>query len=129
MADFNEKFNDFNNTKDTSAEYDPQDIQSNKAMAILAYISWLVLIPLFAAKGSKFARFHCNQGLILAIVEVASGIGLGILSMIPFVGWLFTITECLVEGVCIFFAVLGIINASKGKAKELPIIGSIRILK
>ena len=56
MADINEKLNELNNTADTTNEFDPQDIQNNKAMAILAYLSWLVLIPLFAAKDSKFAR-------------------------------------------------------------------------
>jgi len=39
-------------------------------MAILAYLTWLVLIPLFAAKESKFARFHCNQGIVLAVAEI-----------------------------------------------------------
>lgn len=47
------------------------DAQQNKAMGILAYLSWLVLVPLLAAKNSPFARFHANQGLALAIVEIA----------------------------------------------------------
>ena len=33
-------------------------------MAILAYFGILVLIPILAAKDSKFARFHANQGLL-----------------------------------------------------------------
>ena len=37
---------DINNTPDTTAEYDPKDIADNKVMAVLAYLSWLVLIPL-----------------------------------------------------------------------------------
>ena len=44
---------------------DPQDVQANKVMAILAYFGLLVFVPLFAAKESRFARFHTNQGLIL----------------------------------------------------------------
>ena len=39
------------------------DVQNNKVMAVLAYIGLLVLIPIFAAKDSKFARFHSGQGL------------------------------------------------------------------
>ena len=46
------------------------DVQENKVMGILAYLSFLVLIPLFAAKESPFARFHTNQGLVLAIGEI-----------------------------------------------------------
>ena len=46
---------------DYTAEQDPQDVQDNKAMAVLAYIGILVLIPLFAAKKSKFHQdLQCN---------------------------------------------------------------------
>ena len=129
MADLNEKFNEFNNTADTTAEYDPADIEQNKVMAILAYLSWLVLIPIFAAKESKFARFHANQGLVLAIAEIICWVVLGILSGIPFIGWIFGLVETLFSLVCLVFAVIGIVNAANGKAKELPIVGKYRILK
>ena len=42
---------------------DPNDVQSNKVMAILAYFGILFLIPLLAAKESAYARYHTNQGL------------------------------------------------------------------
>ncbi len=125
MADLN----DINNTRDITAEMDPNDIQQNKVMAILAYLSWLVLIPLLAAKESKFARFHCNQGLILAIAEIACWILFGILGIIPFIGIIFRIIGWLADIAFFVFAILGIINAYNGKAKELPIIGKFQILK
>ena len=50
MADRNEKLNALNDTADTTGEFDKQDIEQNKIMALLAYLSWLVLIPLIAAK-------------------------------------------------------------------------------
>ena len=129
MADLNEKFNEFNNTADTTAEYDQNDIEQNKVMAILAYLSWLVLIPIFAAKESKFARFHANQGLVLAIAEIICWVVLGILGNLPLIGWLFGIIEGLFSLVCLIFAVIGIANAANGKAKELPIVGKYKILK
>ena len=129
MADLKEKFNEFNNTADTTADYDPADIQQNKAMGILAYISWLVLVPIFAAKGSKFARFHANQGLVLAIAEIICWVVLGLLGNIPFIGWLFGIIDGLLSLVFVGFAVIGIVNAANGKVKELPIVGKFRILK
>ena len=129
MADLNEKLNALNDTADTTGEFDKQDIEQNKIMALLAYLSWLVLIPLIAAKDSKFARFHCNQGIVLAIAEIIVGIVCGILSIIPYVGWIFTILGSVV-GLCAFIlSILGIINAVNGKAKELPIVGKFRILK
>lgn len=129
MSDLNEKFNEFNNTADTTAEYDQADIEQNKVMAIFAYLSWLVLIPIFAAKESKFARFHANQGLVLAIAEIICWVVLGILGNLPFIGWIFSIVDGLFSLVCLIFAVIGIVNAANGKAKELPIVGKYRILK
>ena len=129
QIDISQKIANLNNTADTTAEFDAQDIQNNKAMAILAYLSWLVLIPLFAAKESKFARFHCNQGIVLAVAEIIAVIVLSILDGLPLIGWIFSIAGSLLGLVCLLFAVLGIINAANGKAKELSIIGKFKILK
>ncbi|MBQ3824333.1 MAG: DUF4870 domain-containing protein [Clostridia bacterium] len=122
MADINNVMN----TPDTTAEYTQEDINNNKIMAVLAYLGILVLIPIFAAKDSKFARFHSNQGLVLLIVGIIASIAGGILALIPYVGWLFSA----VISIGIFvLAILGIVNAVQGKAKELPIIGKFKILK
>ena len=135
-----EKFNEFNNTADTTNEYDPADIENNKLMALLSYIWILVLVPLFAAKDSKFARFHANQGLLLLIAELIVGLAVGIISSIvslvlgliglgviavAAVG----IVGAAVGIVSLIYLVLGIYNCVTGKAKELPFIGKFRILK
>ena len=99
---------------------DPSDISANKVMAILAYIGILVLIPLFAAKESKFARFHTNQGLILFICNVV----IYFISLIPglkAIGWILSVAA-------LVFAIIGIIGAAKGETKELPLIGKYRII-
>lgn len=132
--DFSERLSKLNDTKDSTSSFDASDIKQNKAMAILAYISWLVLIPLFAAKQSKFARYHVNQGLILAIVEVAYWIAeivIGGLCGIISVGFGIVVSSLLGLANIAFVAlmVLGIVNASKGKAKELPFIGKYTIIK
>ena len=111
----------FKNAADETAACDQADISSNKVMAIIAYFGILVLIPLFAAKDSKFARFHTNQALILFITEVIAII----ISKIPVIGFLGTILYCL----CSIFAIIGIVYAAQGKAKELPLIGKYKILK
>ena len=118
--DLSEKFNEFNNTADTTAEYDAQDIEKNKVMAVLAYI--LFFIPLLAAKDSKFARFHTNQGLVLFL----GGIIASVVAVIPVIGWIVALIAGLVITV---LAIIGIINALNGKAKELPVIGKFKILK
>ncbi len=121
-ASLDSKVAALNNTKDYTAQMDPQDIESNKVMGLLAYLFLLVLVPIFAAKDSKFARFHANQGLLILIVELIAIV----LGWIPVIGW---ILSWIVNVACWVFAILGIINVVNGKAKELPLIGSFKILK
>lgn len=128
-----EKLNALNDTADTTAEYDKVDIEQNKGMAVLAYLGILVLIPLFAAKESKFARFHSNQGLLLCIAAIAYSIVYTILSpIIIAISWRLSIIVSLLGLFSLVFlvlAIIGIINAANGKAKELPVIGKYKLLK
>ena len=106
---------------DYTEEIDPEDIKKNKLMAILAYIGILVLIPIICAKDSKFAKFHANQGLVLFIGELICSV----LCTAKLIGWVFGI----LDAVIFVFAIIGIVYVCQGKAKELPIIGNIKILK
>lgn len=129
MADINETLNNLNDTPDTTGEYDPADIEQNKVFAILAYLGILVLVPILGAKESKFARFHANQGLVLVIAAIAIGIVIGILQFIPVLGIIFSIVGWIINIALLVLCIIGIVNACNGKAKELPLIGSIKILK
>ena len=130
---FSAKFASLNNTADTTAEFDANDVTQNKAMAILAYFGPLVLIPIFAAKGSKFARYHSNQGLLLLIACVAWSIVYSIINwVILAISWRLYFLSSIIGIFSIVFivlAVIGIVNAANGKAKELPVIGKYKILK
>lgn len=130
---FEDKIKALNNTADTTNEFDPQDIEKNKFMAILAYFGILVIIPILAAKDSKYARFHSNQGLILCIAAILYSVAYSILSSIILsiswrLYWLVSIISVLGLAFLVWF-VLGIINAAQGKAKELPLIGHFKLLK
>ncbi|MBO4570591.1 MAG: hypothetical protein J5699_01535 [Bacteroidales bacterium] len=115
-----EKIKDAMDTPDTTSEYDEADIKANKIQAILAYCGILLLIPLLAAKDSKFARFHLNQGIMVLILCVIAYIFQR--ARLGFIAWIIDIAA-------LIFAIIGIINAAGGKAKELPLIGKFRILK
>ena len=101
--------------------HDPEDVEKNKVMAILAYI--IFLIPLLAAKESKFAMYHANQGLVLFLTAVVITV---VGSILPIVGFFILTIGSL--GI-LALAILGIINAANGEAKPLPVIGGINILK
>lgn len=128
---FEEKITSLNNTADTTVEFDNQDIQNNKIMAILSYFGILVLVPILAAKESKFARFHANQGLILCICSIAVWLVISIITSVLTwrLYWLISIISLVAWVGILILAIIGIINAANGKAKELPVIGHFKLLK
>lgn len=143
--DFMSKVAGLNNTPDSTAEFDQTDINQNKGISVLAYIGILVLIPLFAAKHSKYAQYHAKQGFTLFLLSIAVGIVNFLLNLIkvsrPIVSvWGYTTyvsaTPWYISLLCfllylpvLVWMILGIVNAATGKAKELPFLGKIKILK
>ena len=123
-----------NNANNSTGDFDAQEISNGKGMAIIAYIGLLALIPFFAEKNNKYVVFHAKQGMNLLIIEVIGTIALSILSGIAWaIFWGFgTILGILNFAFGVFalvLSIMGIVNACNGKAKELPVISSIKIIK
>lgn len=110
---------------DKVVKFDSKDIEDNKAMAILAYI--IFFIPMIAAPNSPFAKFHANQGLVLFLAGLVSYVAMIILGFLT-LGLTFLLMPLLWIGMLVL-AILGIVNAASGEAKELPIIGSMKLYK
>lgn len=105
---------------------DPDDVENNKLMAIIAYFGCLFFVPLLNAKDSAFAKYHANQGLALFVLILALICAdTFILSRIPFINWF---TWIFYVGIVVL-AVQGMLNAAGGKLKPLPLIGGITLLK
>ena len=108
--------------QDAVMQADPADVEKNKTMAILAY--FIFFLPLLTdAKDSPFAKFHANQSLMVFLFIVAVNIVGGI---IPFLGWFIILPVGIIVGIVFWF--MGIMNASGGKMKELPMIGGFHLL-
>lgn len=118
MSPYNE---DPHDTASTASAADPADVNENKWIGVLAYI--LFFLPLLAAKQSRFAMYHANQGLVLLIFSLGANIVLGI---IPIIGWILLPIANLATLVLV---IMGIIQAANGHLKPLPLIGSITIIK
>lgn len=90
----------------------------NTGMAILAYI--IFFIPLLTdAKKDSFVKYHVKQGLVIFIGWVV----VAVLGM--FLPWGFWWLERLLDLGLFILMIMGIIAASKGEQKPLPIIGKI----
>lgn len=126
--------------REETGRFSAGDIQSNRAMAVLSYIGILVLVPIFAAKGSHFARYHANQGLTLFLAEVVWGVFCGLINLLLGTLGIFSLLFWIVSGIVnavlgilslvfLVLAIYGIVNAASGKAKPLPVLGRFTFLR
>ncbi|MCI9151706.1 MAG: zinc-ribbon domain-containing protein [Lachnospiraceae bacterium] len=128
-----EAFDRFNKTEDTSSAYSAQQIADGKVMGILAYIGFLVLVPILAEKQNPFVRYHANQGLVLFLGEILYALLHRVLVRVFLVtifplGVVLNIVLSIASLVFVAYMVIGIVNVCNGKAKELPVIGGIRLI-
>ena len=130
--------------KPNSAEQNTSsnDTQANKpaapttdnetTMGVMCYLALLVLIPIFAAKGNKFIRFHANQGLILLIICIIWWLLLWIIGNLPYFIIFVIMYRIIQYGGLLLIAllsVLGIISVARHEETELPLVGKFRIIK
>jgi uncharacterized membrane protein len=121
--------NELMQSEDLTKNYDIQDINANKPMGILSYIGILVLVPIFTARESRFAMFHAEQGITLCIgAHIIAFLSI-IFGLIPVVGWIFSLLFGLVGLALFVLMIIGIVNAANGQAKQIPVLGKIRLIK
>lgn len=124
-----------NDVKDDSKKFTKKEIEEGKLMALISYIGILALIPYFADKTNKYVKYHALNGMNLFILEliVSASIGLiyGVFAGIN--GWFvfsfIKIPFALVELFFVLISIVGIINVCNEEAKELPLIGKLRLIR
>ena len=115
------------NNLDHTAEFSAKDISDNKVLAMVPYLLGTlgIILALLASKESPYVSFHVRQALKFTVVNTLLGIVTGLL--------FWTIIIPILAGIC--FAVLFVIkiicffSICSGKAKEPPLIGSLKFLK
>ena len=95
-----------------------KEIQEGKIFAVIGYLGILCLVPLLFKKENKFALFHGKQGLVLFLGEVT----LGIISVIPFLGWFVGFLGVLLFGI---LSLIGIIQALTGNYWKMPVVSDL----
>jgi len=122
---------------DHTFRFSKKDRDNRHLMAALSYLNILVLIPILFARRSQYVRYHANQGLVLFLFWSAYTLAtrLFVLFLDLLFGGIYAAIPATLSSIfsfvsIIFFilAILGISNAVKGRAKDLPVIGRIRFL-
>lgn len=93
-----------------------KDIEDNKVLAAIGYISILCILPLVLKPKSEFCKFHGKQGLILVIAGFINMI----IGIIPVLGWIVSFIGAIA---IILLSLLGIYKAINGEYWEMPYIG------
>lgn len=103
-------------SKTTFSEEEKSDIEKNRKMAAISYLSILCLIPLLFRTKSKFVQFHARQGLILLFIEIV----LPFFNLIPFFGQIIWVCGLILLLVLSF---MGFKNAWQRRLWEMPYLG------
>ncbi len=127
---------------DHTAEFDAQDISDNKVVAMLIYLGGYIgiFVALLLANTSKYVSFHVRQALKLEVASLlfglvagVAGIVVGIIALIPILGWIIAFVYGLVVlAIPVAFFVIKImcfIQICKGKAKEPALISKLTFMK
>lgn len=121
---YNAMGNDYTN------QFDTQDVADNKVISVLAYIPLLFWLPLVTGTKSRFGRFHANQGLILLLLYLVFVVANAIIGLIfgwiPIVGGIISgLVSLVLWALELALMIYGMVNTGNGRAKQLPIVGSL----
>lgn len=125
--------------KDHTSKFHLKDIKSNRGNAVIACTGMLFFIPLVAAPESRFGKYWANQGLLVLFVEIAAAVAgaavgglLWLAGLIPYVGIIFRVLRVFV-GIAVwcviaFYIIYAVYYAARGRARDIPFIGYMRII-
>lgn len=97
-----------------------------KTTSWVSYITFIGWIVAYCSGDKEGAKFHLNQSLVIILGEICVWVASIILAFIPILGWL---TIFAANTYLFVMWIMGLINAINQEEKELPLIGTIKILK
>ena len=89
-------------------------MMSKTATSVVAYMTWIGFLISICIGDKENSKFFLNQALVFHLFRLAC--------IIPVLGWLWAIYML----ICFIF---GVIWAAQQEENELPLIGTIRVLK
>lgn len=135
-----EKNNFFENLQDDTSQFSGEEVEDGKVMGVISYL--IPFIPYFIEKNNKFVKYHAKQGMNLMMVyimyiflqiatsfiRVRRTIYYGRVEYWITPWWVSVPLKIIL--VCILaLAVWGIVDVCNGRARKLPILEKINIIK
>ena len=127
---------------DHTKEFDAQDISDNKVICMLIYLAGYIgiFVALLMANTSKYVSFHIRQalkievvGLLFTLVSGIASVLIGLLALIPILGWIIAIVYALVvlavPVVLFIVKIMCFFQICKGQAKEPALLNKLPFLK
>lgn len=117
-------------TKEAKLQVKFEDIkfnEENKVKAILACIPIVGLILLFVEKDDQFVRYYGAQYTIVGAVGMVLPIVMGIIAIIPVIGWILACLSPLVGLAIMVLVVMGMIKANSGEKFQIPMVNEYAI--
>lgn len=104
---------------DTKQNGTSQTADTSLSIATIAYITFvglIIAVVMNKDKKEEFANYHIKQSLGLAL----TGLAVGILSIIPYLGWIIWIVGIIV---LTYMWVMGLMNAINKRQVAVPLLG------
>ena len=99
------------------------DTKTTSWVSYITFIGWLVA---YLAGDKEGAKFHLNQSLVIWLGYLIVFIANKILVLIPVIGWLAIMVAYIY---LLIMWIMGLVAAINQEEKEVPLIGSIKLLK
>ncbi len=119
-------------TADNTHRYKEEDVKRGLWSGVICYLGPLWLIPFCFGKKNPYVRYHMNQGLLLFLLELLTGLIVGAACLVD--PWLPVVTPVMAAGgelmglTSLFLCGVGVWNALKGRAQDLPLVGETRLV-
>lgn len=126
--------------KDYTRKFKYPEAKRCRFECLCACTGVMFFIPLVSIPESRYGRYWANQGLLILLIElICFVIGMilggifGLLSLIPFVGIVFKILKTAATVLLILitavYIITSVVNVLKCRAKDIPFVGFVRIIK
>lgn len=101
--------------QNTPNQPDITGLDQERLLALLSYLTVLVVIPLLIGRDQPFVRFHAKQGLLLLVGIIISLI---IASWIPVLGNVLFLLLMLID-------IVALVQTILGRTWKIPVIGDL----